>query len=573
MPQRHGFTRKVFFSIFTILLFYLSSDAQNKRLVTFGSLLEQMTNNDQLARYPQPFYRQLEASSYNRASESPFKPGWFADGDGSGYIRTDSINGRKEYVIMEHHGPGCITRIWTPYFYNNLNNHTGPDIAIYLDGSKVPVLKENFIQLLTGRSFVHPPFADLTTRAGVLYLPIPFSKSCIITLSEKPFYYCVSYRVYPAGTPVRSFSMKAYKYAGHILQQAAFNLTHPSPVRLSNTKNISKNVLPGDSLTLALHEEMHAIKYLKLTLNTPVSFGLLRNILLKMTFDDQQTVWCPLGDFFCSADTLNKFHTRFLQVNGEGSLICRWIMPYHYRAVISLVNFSGKTIKISVEAQIEKWYWDQRSMYFHADWCDYGYLPGNKFFDLNFITLKGKGIIAGDALTVLSPGTGWWGEGDEKIYIDEEDIRQYFPSQFGTGTEDYYGWAGGVIPTGKDIFSLPFCSNVRNGNSLNPRGYNICIRNRMLDAIPFDDALKFDMEASPGVDIRHYYNLLAYSMVTYWYGLPGATSNRIPLIKKMKQKLMKLSTLDTLEEKLRTGRMHLDDHNIDVKVKSLGGFP
>ena len=33
----------------------------------------------------------------------------------------------------------------------------------------------------------------------------------------------------------------------------------------------------------------------------------------------------------------------------------------------------------------------------------------------------------------------WWGEGDQKIFVDGES----FPSTFGTGTEDDYGYAYG----------------------------------------------------------------------------------------------------------------------------------
>ena len=40
-------------------------------------------------------------------------------------------------------------------------------------------------------------------------------------------------------------------------------------------------------------------------------------------------------------------------------------------------------------------------------------------------------------LHLINYHRGWWGEGDEKIYVDGED----FPSHFGTGTEDYYGYA------------------------------------------------------------------------------------------------------------------------------------
>jgi hypothetical protein len=48
------------------------------------------------------------------------------------------------------------------------------------------------------------------------------------------------------------------------------------------------------------------------------------------------------------------------------------------------------------------------------------------------------------------------------------------------------------------------------------QGYNICSRTRALDAIPFNQRLVFDMKSSFGVDIRHPWDLLGYSVVTYW---------------------------------------------------------
>lgn len=558
--------------IFILALHGFPARAQ-RRSVSLQSLLAEMTHNGRLACFPDPAYQSLQSSSYNRASVSPFKAGWFADGDGSGYIREDTTEGRKEYVIMEHKGPGCITRMWTPFFYYSLDNHTGPNIRVYIDGKSVPALKENFIQLLTGKSFVHSPFASLTTRAGVFYFPIPFEKSCKVTLDEKPFYYCVSYRAYSSGVLVKSFSMNEYKKAVNIISKTGNALIHPSAIPRGRMQHVSANLKADDSVAVLLPAESNAIKYLQFRVDTPVAFGVLRNVLLKISFDGQETVWCPLGDFFCSGDRINNFHTKYMEVKDGNTMICRWVMPYRSDARIQLVNFSDSTVRLSLEVHTTRWNWDKRSMYFHADWCDYGCLPGNKFFDLNFIHVKGKGVIAGDALMVLSPSHGWWGEGDEKIYINEKDIARHFPSLFGTGTEDYYGWAGGIVPSGKDTFSIPFGSNVRNGNQDNPRGYNICIRNRILDAIPFEDALRFDMEASPGVDIRHYDNLLSYSMVTYWYGFPGVKSNREPSRQKIKSKLMPLSTIDLLEKELKTGYISPASMRAAEKVKSLGRPP
>ncbi len=154
-------------------------------------------------------YRQLQASTYNRSSVARDQPdqtfgGWFGDGDGGFYIRTENTNssGATEYVVMDYTGPGAITKLWTPFFYQDFNNRTGPKIRIYLNGSNIPVIDENLIELVTrlewntantapsrrrANSFTVPaPIANFTARAGDCYLPIPFASSCKVTMSGLP---------------------------------------------------------------------------------------------------------------------------------------------------------------------------------------------------------------------------------------------------------------------------------------------------------------------------------------------------------------------------------------------------
>ena len=50
---------------------------------------------------------------------------------------------------------------------------------------------------------------------------------------------------------------------------------------------------------------------------------------------------------------------------------------------------------------------------------------------------EGRGRFCGVTLHVWNPRGGWWGEGDEKFFVDGEK----FPSTFGTGSEDYFGYA------------------------------------------------------------------------------------------------------------------------------------
>ena len=179
----------------TALALALGPAGRSEPAVTFGSLVQEMADRDALAVFPAPRYESLQASSYNRLSTARDQPdqgtgGWFADSDGTGFIRTEVINGQTEWVVMEHSGPGALTRFWTPFFYYDFGNRSGPNIRIYLDGSTTPVIDQNFIELLTNLGWgpeygakpapqntltVPAPFAGFTARAGVLHLPVPFA--------------------------------------------------------------------------------------------------------------------------------------------------------------------------------------------------------------------------------------------------------------------------------------------------------------------------------------------------------------------------------------------------------------
>jgi hypothetical protein len=120
----------------------------------------------------------------------------------------------------------------------------------------------------------------------------------------------------------------------------------------------------------------------------------------------------------------------------------------------------------------------------------------------------------------------WWGEGDEKIYIDGES----FPSQLGTGLEDYYGFAWGLA----NYFNSPFISiPSRDARSKEDwSGYNTVARMRLLDDIIFSRSLKVDMEAmnpEPGV---------SFAVSCFWYAMLPSRSNIKPDETTIQRKLM-----------------------------------
>lgn len=499
--------------------------------VTLKSLLSEMTDPAAIARFPASDYECLQATSYNRASTNRNQPdqttsGWFADSDGTGFIRTELKDGKREWVLMEQDGPGCITKMWTPFFYYDFNNHVGPNVRIYLDGSSTPVIDESLIKLVRGDGTFASPLAIKTARAGDSYVPIPFAKSCKVTLTDKSFYFSINYRAYRAGTRVETFTREGHTAAAQELAEAARVLTAPVDASRGVLKK-SATLKPRDKLTLKLPAGSQALR--QFTVRIPgatTDSASLRSTVLAMTFDGEETVWTPVGDFFASADALHPFHTFQRTVMADGTLVCRWVMPYRKSGEIRLTNLGRTPVAAELQADVSSWNWDSAAMHFYARWRSDELVPGSPFQDWNFVRVEGQGVYVGDNWTILNPQEGWWGEGDEKIYVDAAWDRG-FPTHFGTGTEDYYGWAGGENPTRKDEFSTPFLANVRVGGlNEDTKGYNVCLRTRALDAIPFRQRLVFDMESSFGVDIRHPWDLLGYSVVTYWYAKPGAVHNR-----------------------------------------------
>jgi hypothetical protein len=207
-------------------------------------------------------------------------------------------------------------------------------------------------------------------------------------------------------------------------------------------------------------------------------------------------------------------------VDGDGTMRCFWVMPFNKSCKIEISNLGAHPVEATlVNIGIAPWQWDDHSMYFHANWRQQYPIHtkgGDGTMDWNYIEATGRGVYVGDSLVIHNGSTKWWGEGDEKIYVNHES----FPSQFGTGTEDYYGYSRGGEPSAP--FQSPFLTHMQiEGDKM--IGYSAPIRLRSLDAIPFSDHLKFDME------IWHWQATdMAYAVATYWYALPGATCNRTP---------------------------------------------
>ena len=100
-----------------VLSFLLAGIPSNNfaQSISLHSLLEEMADRTKLTYFPEIPYDLKQFSSYNRKSISPDSNGWFANNDMSHFLRIESNNGRREFVMFDADGPGAIVRWWMTF--------------------------------------------------------------------------------------------------------------------------------------------------------------------------------------------------------------------------------------------------------------------------------------------------------------------------------------------------------------------------------------------------------------------------------------------------------------------------
>ncbi|HPQ46689.1 MAG TPA: DUF2961 domain-containing protein [Clostridia bacterium] len=236
-----------------------------------------------------------------------------------------------------------------------------------------------------------------------------------------------------------------------------------------------------------------------------------RMLVLRFYWDDEKepSVEAPLGDFFGSGhgmevDCLSLPITAVHNGTGRN---CWFEMPFRKKARMTITNEADKDIRA--------FYWNvdwqkhdeipDDAMYFHAQYRQE--YPTARGRDYSILEAQGEGHLTGVVLSVekaLVPG--WFGEGDEKIYIDGEE----HPSIWGTGTEDYFltAWCPEVHHSAYAGCSIwQHCKH--------PGDKMTCYRFHVKDPVPFEKSIKVDIEHAWTVENKEFEDY--YSSVAYWY--------------------------------------------------------
>ena len=195
------------------------------------------------------------------------------------------------------------------------------------------------------------------------------------------------------------------------------------------------NIQPGETFTLANIDGSGAIEHIWMTINGRHN----RFYILRIYYEneDRPAVECPIGDFFAMAwpqKNFSQLNSLMVTHNPGSAFNCYWEMPFRKNCRITLTNMD--TMQFTIFYQIDY------TLTTVPDECAYFCCSFRRFNPLKYkevVTvadnINSSGHYVGTYLAWGVNNCGWWGEGEIKFYIDDDE---QFPTICGTGTEDYF---------------------------------------------------------------------------------------------------------------------------------------
>ena len=524
-----------------------SAAAQQK--LTYPDIVGRLHDLERLAEPPAEGEQSGNFSSCDRGAKYNAQTGqyenWHANWDGGGFIRREGTG----IVAAEIEGPGVIWRIWSAAAKEG-------HIKMFIDGGEKPALDIPFGEYFNNKSgpFAYPELVMTLSRGRNSFVPIAFQKSCKIVL-EKGWgaYYQITYTRFPQGTTVPSFrgefsqeEQAALKKANDVLAARGGD---PKPAGADpQTVAETVTVAPGASVDVCRLTGRRAITQIYVVPDPKDADPIhtLRELAFSLTWDDdkQPAVWTPLGDFFGTAPGINLFKSLPTGMTKEG-FYAYWYMPFAKSARVTITNDGAKPRTLTVKVVHERVETGKPLLRFHAKWHrdDYSgvdeqrFTRGDRWPDWPIMVTEGRGRFVGVNLHVWNPNPfgkvtkvldldrenmpkrivdvtqaaakgWWWGEGDEKFFVDGEKM----PSTFGTGSEDYFGYAWAAHNP------VEFESALQNQplNKNNSLGHVSNNRFQIADDVPFQKRFEAAIE-------KYHPNSwpLLYSCTAYWYQAAG----------------------------------------------------
>lgn len=302
----------------------------------------------------------------------------------------------------------------------------------------------------------------------------------------------------------------------------------------------NRRVMPGATYTLAEIDASEAgggvIRHIWLTFPesgpswlSSLGCAASDEVVIRMYWDgaSEPAVEAPLGDFFASGlGRRAEVKSTPVQVTGGDSFNCFWPMPFRSKAKITVTNESERpftSFYYHVDYTEEKV--GEDAAYFCAQYRhEYPCVSGKDYLLAEIDAPDtghggGGGHYVGTVLTVRQRSPQWFGEGDDRFYVDGEKVA----SIKGTGTEDYFLSAWGFEVCSTPNYGVVWMS----GDGMGEVGDTASMyRWHLSDTIRFKKSLRATLEhtgwmsadeTSTGKIEGHVERNDDYSSVAFWY--------------------------------------------------------
>jgi hypothetical protein len=336
-----------------------------------------------------------------------------------------------------------------------------------------------------------------------------------------------------AGPPLLPSYARAHDYRS--LKQSTYDRSGGNadarPITPGGTLEVLNSAGPGVIshiwFTIAAHSPTH-----------------LKELVLRVYWDGnaKPSVEAPVGDFFgLNLGEYQIYESAFLACSPGKSLNCYFAMPFRKSALATVTNESTQPVGAfysNIDYQLLP-AWPEDALYFHAQYRQCSpCVPSNRgVHNLDgkdnyvFCETRGRGHLMGVTLGVLQNADGWFGEGDDMIFIDDETM----PAINGTGTEDYFlgswdfGGRDGAQPFAHRYYGAPLIALPER-----TAGRYCCYRWHADNPVTFAKYLKHTIEHGHANDRGD-----NFFSVAYWYQTVPATdlvplpppAERIPRVK------------------------------------------
>jgi hypothetical protein len=275
--------------------------------------------------------------------------------------------------------------------------------------------------------------------------------------------------------------------------------------------------IAGETVTLADLTGPGVVTHIWLTVAAN-EYGWPRLLRLRAYYDDSPvpSIDAPVGDFFGVGHGFERSINSVMVRNSSSgrSRNSYWHMPFRKRLRLTITN-EGRRRVSNLYYHVD---WKAvpslpaDTMYFHARYRQALPTPPGKPYDI--LSVSGEGNYVGTVLNIVQNEAGWFGEGDERVYVDGSTT----PAMEGTGTEDYFNDAWS-FRTGDALYTgVPIAEGTGVGARLG------AYRWHATDPIPFRRSLRFDIEHAGWTynangTVRSAFEERAdlFSSVAFWY--------------------------------------------------------